>query len=81
MHLEAGKKVLLPQVRRQLGLLRHNSSLIPKSVRRNIANGLVVSKLSYLLPLWGTASGTQLRKAQIVLNTVARWVTGLEKRT
>ena len=37
--------------------------------------------MSYLLPLWGGASETLLRKAQIVVNTAARWVTGLGRRT
>ena len=80
-HLETGLKALLPQVRRQLGHLRHQGRLIPKASRRNLVQGLIVSRLSYLLPLWGGATESYLRRAQVVLNTAARWSTGLGKRT
>ena len=33
------------------------------------------------MPLWGSATDSWINKAQIVLNTAARWVTGLNKRT
>ena len=80
-HVESGNKALFPQVRRTLGMLRHLGDLIPKSCRRNLASGLVISKLSYLMPLWGTAAESHIRKAQILLNAAARWVTGLHKST
>ena len=80
-HLESRKKALFPQVQKQIGHLKHNSNLIPKSCRKSIVNGLVVSKLNYLLPLWGTAPETYIRKAQILLNSAARWITGLTRRT
>ena len=80
-HLEAGKKALLPQARKTLGLLRHLGNLIPYRSRRNLANGLILSKLSYLMPLWGTAADAHIRKAQVLLNATARWVTGLRKST
>ena len=80
-HLESGLKALLPQVRRQFGHLRHQGNLIPRASRRNLVQGLIVSRLSYLLPLWGGAGETYLRRAQVVLNTAAKWSTGLRKRT
>ena len=52
-HLETGEKAVLPRVRRQLGLLKHQGNLIPKSCRINLARSLVLSKLCYLMPLWG----------------------------
>ena len=80
-YMETGKKSLLPQCRRLIGKLRHNSSLIPMRSRRNIINGLLISKLKYLMPLWGSAAESHINKAQILLNTAARWVTGLGKKT
>ena len=80
-HLETGTKALLPKIRRQLGMLRHQGKLIPMRSRRNLAQGLIVSRLSYLLPLWGGAPEAYLRKAQVVLNQTARWATGLGRKT
>ena len=80
-HLESEKKELLPQCRSLLGLLRHRSNLIPRSARRNLVNGLLLSKLRYLMPLWGSVSESLLNKAQILLNTAARWITGLGRKT
>ena len=80
-HMESGGKALFPQVRKTLGLLRHLGELIPRRSRRNLANGLIISKLSYLMPLWGTAADSHIRKAQILLNAAACWVTGLGKST
>ena len=80
-HLESGKRALLPQIRRQLGQLKFYGGQIPRTCRRNIANGLLLSKFNYLITQWGSADETHLKKAQIVLNSIARWVTGLRKRT
>ena len=52
-HLEMGPKALLPWVRQQLGLLKHLGDLIPMSSRKNLARGLIGSRMSYLMPLWG----------------------------
>ena len=52
-HLETGEKAILPQARKQLGLLKSKGKLIPMSSRLNLARGLVLSKLAYIMPLWG----------------------------
>ena len=80
-HLETGAKALLTQVRKQLGRLKLHGTLIPESSRRNLARGLIASRLNYLQPLWGGAPEAYIRKAQVVLNSAARWATGLSKRT
>ena len=79
-HLETGPKALLPIVRRQLGHLRHIGSLIPLKSRMNLASSLIVSRLNYLLPLWGGAADCHLNRAQILVNAAARWATGAGKR-
>ena len=80
-HLESGKKALLPIVRKQIGRLKLLGKMIPAKSRANLARGMIQSRLNYLLPLWGGAADTHLKKAQTVLNTAVRWVTGLPKKT
>ena len=80
-HLETGKHALLPKLRSQLGAMYHLGKKVPRKSRLMLVNGLVVSRLIYLIPLWGGAADVYIRKAQIVLNSAARWVTGLGKRT
>ena len=49
--------------------------------RKTLAEGLVLSRIKYLLPLWGGTTENLLRKSQVIVNNVARVVTGLGKRT
>ena len=79
-HLETGKKPLLPSLRRNLGALRHLGKQIPSGSKNTLARGLILSRLSYLISIWGGASNNLLRKAQIVQNASARWVTGLQEK-
>ena len=80
-HLETGAKALLPETRKQLGRLKHLGKKIPQGARKNLARGLILSKMNYLMPLWGGATNSLIRRAQTVLNSTARWVTGLPRRT
>ena len=80
-HLESGDKALLPGVRKQLRHLKYLGRLIPYPSRLNLANGLLISRLNYLMPLWGSAPPSQLNRAQVVMNAAARWATGLHRRT
>ena len=54
-HLETGIKVLLPSVRKCLGALRHLGKGIPAGSRNILAKGLITSRLSYLIGIWGGA--------------------------
>ena len=80
-HLETGNKALLPSVSKQLGRLRQLGKLLPRKSRASLARGLILSRLNYLMALWGGTLETQIRKIQTIVNTAARWVTGLPKRT
>ena len=80
-HLETGEKSLLPRVRRQLGALKHLGTKIPLKCRRNLANGLLISKLTYLIQIWGNTTCNYTNKVQILQNKAARWITGKNKRT
>ena len=72
---------MFPGIRRQLGYLKHLGRQIPRSSRKQLAQGLILSRMWYLLPLWGAAGTTNLNRAQSLMNATARWVTGLKKRT
>ena len=80
-HLESGKKAILPSIRRQIGalsLLRHS---ISKKAKLQLVNGLIVSRLSYIISIWGNTSDSAIRKAQVCLNTSARFVLNANKYT
>ena len=62
-HLETGPKALFPQVRKLLGMLRHLGPKIPIRCRNNLSKGLIHSRLSYLMPLWGGASTALIKKS------------------
>ena len=80
-HLETGEKALLPAVRKHLVYLRHMGRLIPMRSRTNLASWMILSRLTYLMPLWGGAAESYITRAQRVLNSAARWAKGLTKRT
>ena len=52
-HLETGKKAVLPDIRRKLGSLSLLGKQIPLHSRKLIAEGLLMSKLTYLIAQWG----------------------------
>ena len=80
-HLELGEKALLPAVRLLNGALKHIAGNIPKKSRLLLANGLVLSRILYMIPMWGGMNSTDSRKLQSLLNSCARMITGLSRRT
>ena len=80
-HLSGGKKAVLPAARCQLGCLYRLQHCLSKKVKLQLVNSLVVSKLTYSISLWGHATSNHMRKAQILLNLAARFVTGLNRPT
>ena len=75
-HLISGKNAILPAVRRQLGMLNRMSKILSKKAKLQLANCLILSRLTYRICLWGNSRGLPLRKAQIILNETARFITG-----
>ena len=80
-HLETGDKALLPGIRRQLGALRQLGNKLPLRCRKQLAEGLILSRFLYLIPVWGATTDSSIRRAQRLLNQVARWASGKSKRT
>ena len=80
-HLETGSKPLLPSLRKNLGALRNLGKLIPQQSRNTIARGLIISRLTYLISIWGGATPNLIRRAQTIQNAAARWVSGRKRST
>ena len=80
-HIVDGEKPVLSQLRKQAGLIKHISKNMSMRSRKILAEGLVLSRLKYLLPLWGGTTENHLRKLQVIVNNVARTITGLNRRT
>ena len=80
-HLEYGEKPILPILRKQIGALYLLVKQLPKTSRLMLTNGLFMSKLCYLLQIWGAASRKLQNKVQVTMNKAARFVTGWSKRT
>ena len=80
-HLEVGPKALLPRIRKQLGALKQLGAKVPRKCRKTLASGFLLSKVNYLLPVWGNTTEKYTKKAQILINKAARWISGKRKRT
>ena len=80
-HLFTGEKALVPRLRKQLGALKLLSKDLPMKCKLLLANGLIVSKICYLIQAWGGTQKTNIKKVQTILNQTARFVTNSNKRT
>ena len=79
--LDLGDKPIMKSLRTTLGFLSHIASHLPVSSRLLLANGLFLSKLLYLLPMWGGLQKRDAKKIQILLNKCARMVLGASRKT
>ena len=80
-HLVGGEKPLLNSLRSILGVLAHLSSNLPQKSRLLLANGLFLSRLLYLLPMWGGLPSKDIKCIQSLMNKCARTVLGKSRRT
>ena len=80
-HLETGEKSVLPAVRQKLGALYMLGRQLSRKSRLLLANGILQSKIAYLMPIWAGAPKYLMRKLQAVQNRAARFVTGLGRKT
>ena len=61
--------------------MKHIGRAIPEKSRRLLSEGKIVSRLRYLVAIWGGTSEKNLEKAQALLNNTARFVSRMDKRT
>ena len=68
---------LIRQLGTRINALKILSSAADFKTRKMLANGIFLSKLTYLIPLWGGCESFLIRSLQIVQNRAARVVTKL----
>ena len=78
-HFETGEEPLLSALRKKLGTLKYLSKNIPQKSHLILASGLILSKMLYLLPIYGGTQQKYLSKLQTIMNNSIRHVTGLHK--
>ena len=65
-------------------MIKHSPTLskrVPEKGRLLLANGLLISPLNYLMPVWGGIEQKYVKKLQVLLSQIARYVTGYSKYT
>ena len=80
-HLSSGTKAILPAIRRKLGALNSLRYSLPRNAKLKLANSFILGKLVYIISLWGNTTKNQVQKAQICLNSAARFVLDVPKTT
>ena len=80
-HLSTGEKALLPITRQKLGALKHIGRYLSRTSRHILATGMILSRIQYLIQIWGGTERKYIKKVQTLLNATARFVTGKSRRT
>ena len=80
-HIETSEDALLPSVRKKVGIMKHIGRNIPARSKKLLVEGIILSKLRYLITVWCGTTDNYLKSAQIVLNDAARYITGRNRRT
>ena len=75
-HLISSNQSLVPQLTSRVNGLVKVSMSAPMTTRLMVANGIFMSKLSYLIQLWGGCEQYLIRSLQVMQNRAARAVTG-----
>lgn len=76
-HILLNDKSLVKQLGTRLNALRKINKVADFRTRKMLADGLFMSKLVYLIPLWGGCEKFLIRALQIIQNKAARSVTKL----
>ena len=80
-HIRDSDQSLLKQLNSRVNGLSIVSARADLETRLMVANGLVMSKLCYLIQLWGGCEGYLLHSLQVLQNRAARSVTGWPRFT
>ena len=76
-HILLNEKSLVKQLGTRLNALKKISRVADFKTRKMLADGLFMSKLVYLIPLWGGCEKFLIQALQIIQNKAARSVTKL----
>ena len=75
-HILEGEQSLVKQLTSRMNGLCMMTSRATLQTRLMVANGIVMSKLCYLIQLWGGCDAYLLKPLQVLQNRAARSVTG-----
>ena len=74
-HFDKGGDAVLNKCKRKLGALKHVAKNCTFEFRRKLADGCVMSRLTYGIQVWGLAiNKTPMKKVQRVQNLTMCWV-------
>ena len=76
-HIMLGEESLVKKLGTRITALKQIGKVADFKTRKMLANGLFMSKLIYLIPLWGGCEKFLIRALQILQNKAARVVTKL----
>jgi hypothetical protein len=76
-HIQNSDESMLRTLNKRLNGLKK----VSKNTRKMVANGIILSKILYLIPLWSGCESYLLNSLQIIQNKAARVVTKCGKRT
>ena len=68
-------KSLVKSLNTRLNAFKKVCSTADKKTKLMVANGLLISKLIYLLPVWGGCGSGLIRMLQVIQNNAARYIT------
>ena len=77
-HLRDNGDSLIRSLNTRIGALKILGRVASFKVRKMIANGIFISKISYLIAVWGGCSQELLNQLQVAQNKAARIVTKLD---
>ena len=80
-HILDNEDSLLKCLNKRVGAIRKISHTASFKTRKMIANGIFISKLIYLMPLWMGCEDYLVNALQVCQNKVARLVTKLDRFT
>ena len=80
-HILDNKESLVKSLSSRVGALKKLSRVANFKNRKMIANGVFMSKLVYLIPLWGGSAKFLIKSLQTLQNKAARAVTKLDWNT
>ena len=74
LYLKSGKKALIPDLSKKLGSLWLVSKYLDTKARLKLANGIIISKIIYMINIWGAARPSWINYIQRIQNKAARYV-------
>ena len=80
-HVMDNKDALIKSLNKRLGAMKKISRVASFNTRKNIANGIFMSKLIYLMPVWIGCDRYLINSLQVCQNKAARLVTKLDRFT